>query len=69
MNALLRAEAVAKILDCSRQNVYNLAQRGVIRAVVFAAGGNRSTYRFREEDVQSFVEGHLRDGKRDEGGR
>lgn len=59
MNSLLRAENVAKILDTSRQNVYNLAKSGTIRAVVFKAGGNRFTYRFRPEDVASFIEGHL----------
>ena len=59
MNPLLRAEAVAKVLDTSRQNVYNLAKAGTIRAVVFKAGGNRFTYRFRAEDVESFISGHL----------
>jgi excisionase family DNA binding protein len=63
VNVLLRAETVAKILDTSRQNVYNLAKSGSIRAVVFKAGGNRWTYRFRAVDVEAFVSGHLREGK------
>lgn len=63
MNALLRAEAVAKLLDTSRQNVYNLAKSGAIKAVIFKASGNRFTYRFRETDVASFIEGHLCEGR------
>jgi|GEM_PF-2135678 len=69
MNSLLRAEAVAKVLDTSRQNVYNLAKAGTLRAVVFKAKSgkgprrDRSTYRFREEDVAAFIEGHLCEGE------
>lgn len=63
MTDLLRAPDVAKRLGVTPMTVYNLTKGGVIRAVVFKAGGNRWTYRFRAEDVESFISGHLREGK------
>jgi excisionase family DNA binding protein len=59
----LKATDVAKILKCSSANIYNLVKAGFIQAVVFKAGGNRSTYRFRQEDVDAFIKGHLYGGR------
>ncbi len=60
---LLRAEDVAEALGTSRQTVYSLAQGGLLRSVVFKTSGNRSTYRFRAEDVQAFIVSNLREGR------
>ncbi len=63
MTPLLLAREVAKVLNCSDQNVVNLAKAGKLRAVVFKAGGDRWTYRFRAEDLEAFIQANLRDGK------
>jgi hypothetical protein len=63
LNALLRAKAVAKWIDTSPQNIYTLARKGILKSVIFKASGNRFTYRFRPEDVEQFITGHLRDGQ------
>jgi hypothetical protein len=43
--------------------VYALARSGALRAVVFKTQGTRWTYRFRDEDIEDFIQGHLREGK------
>lgn len=60
---LLRPEDVARILGVSKQTIYNLSKAGSLRAVVFKSRGDRWTYRFRETDVQLFVDGNVRDGR------
>jgi predicted site-specific integrase-resolvase len=60
---LLRAEDVGRILGVSRAGAYNLAKSGVIKYVAFRSKGNRDTIRFREEDLASFIRGHLCDGR------
>ena len=63
MTPLLRPRAVAKILDVSEQTVRNLASAGCLRAVTFKTRGSQWTLRFREEDVQEFIQGNLREGR------
>ncbi len=47
---LLRATDVAKILQCSTVNIYNLAKRGDLPSVVFG-----SCVRFKREDMEEFI--------------
>lgn len=63
MNPTRRAKYVAGVLDCSEMTVYNLARAGELRAVVFKTQGTRWSYRFRDEDIEAFIKGHLREGK------
>jgi excisionase family DNA binding protein len=63
MTSLLRPEDVARTLGVSRQTIYNLAKAGALRAVIFKTRGDRWTYRFRHEDVDAFIGGHLREGR------
>lgn len=60
---LLRAEDVASSLGITRSGVYNLAKSGILAHVAFRSKGNRNTIRFREEDLVSFIRGHLCDGQ------
>jgi predicted DNA-binding transcriptional regulator AlpA len=60
---LLRAEDVCKAWDISRSGVYNLATSGILPCVRFRTKGKRDTIRFREEDLDAFVRGHLCDGR------
>lgn len=60
---LLRPEDVARILGVTRSTIYNLARAGALRTVVFKTRGDRWTYRFRPDDVESFITGNLRDGR------
>jgi hypothetical protein len=60
---LLRAEDVASSLGITRSGVYNLAKSGILAHVAFRSKGNRDTIRFREEDLASFIRGHLCDGR------
>lgn len=68
MEALLRAEDVARTLGVTRSTVYNLAKTGVIRSVTFKTKGDRLTIRFRPEDVRDFIEGHVSQGGKRCGG-
>lgn len=63
MNPTRRAKYVAKVLDCSEMTIYNLARSGELRAVVFKTRGTRWSYRFRDEDIEAFIQGHLREGR------
>lgn len=63
MNALLRAEDVARRLGVTPMTVYNLGRSGVLRTVTFRASGKRMTYRWREIDVETFIERHLQESK------
>jgi len=56
---LRRPDEVAQLLGVSRQTVYNLVHAGELSAVSFNTRGARKTIRFRDEDVQVFVERHL----------
>jgi hypothetical protein len=47
----------------SEQTVRNLASAGHLRAVTFKTRGAKWTLRFREEDVQAFIEENVRNGK------
>jgi len=60
---LLRSEEVGRILGVSRAGVYNLARSGILPHVAFKTRGDRFTIRFRAVDVDSFIQGHLRDGR------
>ena len=60
---LLRPWAVAKILDVSEQTVRNLASAGHLRAVTFKTRGDRWTLRFREQDIEEFLNANLREGR------
>jgi len=64
LTPLLRATDVAKILNCSAVNVYNLAKSGAIRSVLFKSRGQRWTIRFRPEDVEEFIQNHLTAGNK-----
>ncbi len=57
---LLRAEDVGRILGITRAGAYNLAKAGVIPHVAFKSKGDRFTIRFRQQDVDAFISGHLR---------
>ena len=63
MTPLLKATDVAKILNCSNQNVYSLTKKGFIQAVLFKTRGDRWTYRYRQEDVDSFIKSNLSGGR------
>jgi excisionase family DNA binding protein len=54
---------VAKRFGVTPMTVYALARSGALRAVVFKTQGIRWTYRFRDEDIEDFIQGHLREGK------
>lgn len=60
---LLLPEDIGRALGVSRSGVYNLAASGIIKCVKFKTRGNRYTIRFREEDLKSFIAGHLCDGR------
>ena len=63
MEKLLRAEDVGGILGVSRSGIYNLAKSGILPHVAFRTKGNRDTIRFRQQDLDSFIRGHLCDGR------
>jgi predicted DNA-binding transcriptional regulator AlpA len=60
---LLRAEDVGSSLGITRSGVYNLAKCGVLACVKFKTRGDRFTIRFRQQDLDSFIRGHLCDGR------
>jgi len=63
-SSLPSARDVGKVLGVSSAMVYELARSGKLPSVRFQAwAGGRETVRFRWEDVQAFIEGHLTQGK------
>ena len=56
MDALLRAQDVAKILNLRVSTVYELCHRGSIPHVRLSEGMRRALIRFRGEDIEQLVQ-------------
>jgi predicted DNA-binding transcriptional regulator AlpA len=60
---LLRAKDVGGVFGITESGVYNLARAGVLPHVAFKTKGNRNTVRFWQQDLDSFIQGHLCGGR------
>ncbi len=56
MDPLLRAQAVAQLLDVRPATVYALVDRGVLPHVRLTKGRRRSLIRFRLSEIEAFLE-------------
>ena len=56
---LLTAAQVAEALSVGRSTVYSLTHRGELRSVVVSQGSERALRRWRQQDVDEFIERQL----------
>ena len=55
---LLTAAEAAELLRVGKSTVHALARRGELKSIVVCQGRERSLRRFRETDVQAYIDQH-----------
>ena len=55
----MTATQVAEVLHVGRSTVYSLSRRGELRSIVISQGPERALRRWRQTDVDEFIERRL----------